>query len=502
MELVAYLHSEVLCERLQQGESIDQTLDCQLLDSIAQSSRHAKSVLCVGLAAGTIAINAMPIAAFAYTPEVASVQQLLAKRGFNPGAIDGVKGAATTEAIIAAQTFYKLKADGAIGAQTIAALEADTYEANISLKGTPVKVTPVANSANKSDSIKNLQQLLSDRGFYGGAIDGISGPMTQEAIILAQKTYGLVADGVAGSLTIAALKSGSNYVPKNNVASTKSDSIKNLQQLLSDRGFYGGAIDGINGPMTQEAIILAQKTYGLVTDGVAGSLTMAALESGSTKVTPVANSANKSDSIKNLQQLLSDRGFYGGAIDGISGPMTQEAIILAQKTYGLVADGVAGSLTIAALKSGSNYVPKNNVASTKSDSIKNLQQLLSDRGFYGGAIDGINGPMTQEAIILAQKTYGLVTDGVAGSLTMAALESGSTITISYKEATGQETTSNATDNSIKKGQTLLSQLGLYDGAIDGIQGSKTTAAIKKAQTLYGLPVDGVLNSATLAALQS
>jgi len=445
MELVAYLHSEVLCERLQQGESIDQTLDCQLLDSIAQSSRHAKSVLCVGLAAGAIAINAMPIAAFAYTPEVASIQQLLARRGFNPGAIDGVKGAATTEAIVAAQTFYKLKADGAIGAQTIAALEADTYEANISLKDTPVKVTPVANSANKSDSVKNLQQLLSDRGFYGGAIDGISGPMTKEAIILAQKTYGLVADGVAGSLTMAALESGSNYVPKSNVASTKSDSIKNLQ---------------------------------------------------------LANSANKSDSVKNLQQLLSDRGFYGGAIDGISGPMTQEAIILAQKTYGLVADGVAGSLTIAALESGSNYVPKSNVASTKSDSIKNLQQLLSDRGFYGGAIDGINGPMTQEAIILAQKTYGLVTDGVAGSLTMAALESGSTITISYKEAAGQETTSNATDNSIKKGQTLLSQLGLYDGAIDGIQGSKTTAAIKKAQTLYGLPVDGVLNSATLAALQS
>jgi peptidoglycan hydrolase-like protein with peptidoglycan-binding domain len=269
--------------------------------------------------------------------------------------------------------------------------------------------------------------------------------MTKEAIILAQKTYGLVADGVAGSLTMAALESGSNYVPKSNVASTKSDSIKNLQ---------------------------------------------------------LANSANKSDSVKNLQQLLSDRGFYGGAIDGISGPMTKEAIILAQKTYGLVADGVAGSLTMAALESGSNYVPKSNVASTKSDSIKNLQQLLSDRGFYGGAIDGINGPMTQEAIILAQKTYGLVTDGVAGSLTMAALESGSTITISYKEAAGQETTSNATDNSIKKGQTLLSQLGLYDGAIDGIQGSKTTAAIKKAQSLYGLPVDGVLNSATLAALQS
>ncbi|WP_434684788.1 peptidoglycan-binding domain-containing protein [Pseudanabaena minima] len=358
MELVAYLHSEMLCEQLRQGENLDQNLDCQLLNSIAKSSQYAKSVLCIGLAASAIAINALPIAAFAYTPEVASIQQLLARRGFNPGEIDGVKGAATTEAIIAAQTFYKLNADGEIGAQTIAALEADTYEANVS-EVSPVKVTPIN----------------------------------------------------------------------------------------------------------------------------------------------VANSDNKSDSIKNLQQLLSDRGFYGGAIDGINGPMTQEAIILAQKTYGLVADGVAGSLTIAALESGSNYVPKSNVASTKSDSIKNLQQLLSDRGFYGGAIDGINGPMTQEAIILAQKTYGLVTDGVAGSLTMAALESGSTA-ISYKETASKETTSKVTDNSIKKGQTLLSQLGLYDGAIDGIQGSKTTAAIKKAQSLYGLPVDGVLTSETLAALQS
>ena len=273
MELVAYLHSEVLCERLQQGESIDQTLDCQLLDSIAQSSRHAKSVLCVGLAAGTIAINAMPIAAFAYTPEVASVQQLLAKRGFNPGAIDGVKGAATTEAIIAAQTFYKLKADGAIGAQTIAALEADTYEANISLKGTPVKVTPVANSANKSDSIKNLQQLLSDRGFYGGAIDGISGPMTQEAIILAQKTYGLVTDGVAGSLTMAALESGST------MSNATDNSIKKGQTLLSQLGLYDGAIDGIQGSKTTAAIKKAQTLYGLPVDGVLNSATLAALQS-------------------------------------------------------------------------------------------------------------------------------------------------------------------------------------------------------------------------------
>ncbi len=369
MELIAYLHSEMLCERLQQGETIDQTLDCQLLDSIIQSSHHAKSVLCIGLAASAIALNTLPIAAFAYSSDVASIQQLLARRGFNSGAIDGVKGAATTEAIIAAQTFYKLKADGVIGAQTLAALQADTYEADVPLATTPVSVS---NSTNQSDSVKNVQQLLSDRGFYGGAIDGIKGAMTQEAIILAQKTYGLVPDGVAGSLTIAALEAGSNVVP------VSYQEIANQQSSSS-----------------------------------------------------VPNSTNPSDSVKNVQQLLSDRGFYGGAIDGIKGQMTQGAIILAQKTYGLVPDGVAGSLTLAALEAGSNVVP-----------------------------------------------------------------------VSFQEAASKEPVNNVADSSIKQGQTLLSNLGLYDGVIDGVQGAKTTAAIKKAQELYGLPIDGVLSSATLAALQS
>jgi len=280
MELVAYLHSEMLCDRLQQGESIDQNLDCQLLETIAQSSHHAKSVLCIGLAASAIAINAMPIAAFAYAPEIASIQQLLARRGFDPGEIDGVKGAATTEAIIAAQTFYKLETDGVIGSKTLAALQADTYGGN--------PETP--NPSNPSDAIKNVQQLLSDRGFYGGAIDGISGPMTKEAIILAQKTYGLIADGVAGSLTLAALEVGSNYVggpvvnvdykdPSNIPDGLSNSSIAQGQRLLSNLGFYNGAIDGVQGSKTTAAIKEAQALYGLTIDGVLGSRTLRALQS-------------------------------------------------------------------------------------------------------------------------------------------------------------------------------------------------------------------------------
>ena len=287
MELVAYLHSEMLCERLEQGESIDQNLDCQLLGSIAQSSRHAKSVLCIGLAAGTIAMTANPMVSFAYTPEIASIQELLAKRGFNPGAIDGVNGASTTEAIITAQTFYKLEADGTLGEQTLAALQNDPYEIDVPVASSSTG-TDKASSTDvtaTSDEIKNVQQLLSDRGFYGGAIDGIKGPMTEEAIVLAQKTYGLIADGVAGSLTIAALEVGDNFVASSTstVATTVSDvsdsSIEEGQKLLSNLGFYDGAIDGIQGSKTTEAIKQAQAFYGLNVDGVIGSQTLAALQS-------------------------------------------------------------------------------------------------------------------------------------------------------------------------------------------------------------------------------
>ncbi len=363
MELVAYLHGEMLCERLQHGESIDQVLDCQLLEAIAKSSHHAKSVACVGLAAGMIAINTTPIAAFAYSPDVANVQQLLAKRGFNPGAIDGVKGTATKEAIIAAQTFYKLTADGVAGAQTIAALENDGYS-------DATQTIPTSPNSSSSEAVKNVQQLLSARGFYSGAIDGVKGPATTEAIIAAQTFYKLTADGVAGAQTIAAL-SGDGYVGSNasspaiSILPTSSDAVKNLQQLLSDRGFYGGAIDGIKGPMTQEAVILAQKTYGLIPDGVAGSLTIAALEADKAVGSNVGNNvvaisykekassttATVDNDLKKVQALLSELSFYDGAIDGVQGSKTTEAIKKAQTFYSLPVTGVLDAQTLAALKS-------------------------------------------------------------------------------------------------------------------------------------------------------
>ena len=411
--------------------------------------------------------TAAPVAPSA---EVKYLQSLLAKNGFDPGAIDGVAGASTKNAIIRAQQAFGLTVDGVAGSQTISALE--NGGTNLSSK---TEAAPTQATLPSSSTVMNLQKLLADRGFYNGAVDGVMGNQTRAAIVAAQRAYNLTVDGVAGSQTLAALESDGNSGSNKGVVSSSSTSsntstatstvrsteVANLQELLKKRGFYTGSADGLMGPKTRLAITEAQKSYGLAIDGIAGSQTIAALESGGSSASNKVNIADnktenqtgdvstKSDptdkSLLALQELLAKRGFYNGAIDGIKGARTSAAIVAAQRAYGLTPDGIAGSQTLAALEKDAVKVaiakpsnsptnsPSNNpsanqatkpASSANEDGVANLQNLLADRGFYKGPITGVLGARTKEAIIAAQKAYGLAADGVAGARTIAALESG------------------------------------------------------------------------------
>lgn len=55
------------------------------------------------------------------------------------------------------------------------------------------------------DAVRELQQRLAARGFPPGAIDGIFGDGTLQAVLGFQRSAGLVPDGVAGPRTLAAL---------------------------------------------------------------------------------------------------------------------------------------------------------------------------------------------------------------------------------------------------------------------------------------------------------
>jgi len=70
----------------------------------------------------------------------------------------------------------------------------------------------MADMAGRKAAILACQQLLAERGFSPGAIDGVFGPGTQAAVIAFQRSEGLLADGVVGARTGAALL-GSTAAP-------------------------------------------------------------------------------------------------------------------------------------------------------------------------------------------------------------------------------------------------------------------------------------------------
>jgi peptidoglycan hydrolase-like protein with peptidoglycan-binding domain len=53
---------------------------------------------------------------------------------------------------------------------------------------------------------------------------------------------------------------------------------------------------------------------------------------------------------------------------------------------------------------------------------------------------------------------------------------------------------------VRKLQERLKQLGFLSGSVDGDFGPMTEAAVKAAQSRYGLEVDGVVGGATWEAL--
>ena len=51
---------------------------------------------------------------------------------------------------------------------------------------------------SSGETVKKIQRRLSDWGYYSGAVDGVYGARTEEAVKKFQKKNGLTADGVAG----------------------------------------------------------------------------------------------------------------------------------------------------------------------------------------------------------------------------------------------------------------------------------------------------------------
>jgi len=76
-----------------------------------------------------------------------------------------------------------------------------------------VTVSALSKIGSTGSEVSEIQSRLKEWGYYSGAVDGIFGTATKNAVIKFQKANGLTPDGIVGSKTLAAIgiSSGSVY---------------------------------------------------------------------------------------------------------------------------------------------------------------------------------------------------------------------------------------------------------------------------------------------------
>src|SRR6187399_94202 len=143
--------------------------------------------------------------------------------------------------------------------------------------------------AARSSSVAALQVALRSKGFYAGAVDGISGPQTRDALLQFQRSHDIRATGKVGMATRCKLgKLGTS-----------------LEFRLRAFGLPARRVDGRFDAATKAALVRFQRARGLTPDGIAGAKTFRALVRGG----PAAGSARIATRAAIVHRVRPGEGF-------------------------------------------------------------------------------------------------------------------------------------------------------------------------------------------------
>jgi peptidoglycan hydrolase-like protein with peptidoglycan-binding domain len=117
------------------------------------------------------------------------------------------------------------------------------------------------------------------------------------------------------------------------------------------------------------------------------------------------------------------------------------------------------------------------------------QQRLKERGYYPGPIDGVLGPDTAAALRTYQRDARLQVTGILDSQTLRALLNPTSTMVTRPPDT-------------RSVQRQLKELGYYSGPVDGVIGTATEAALRAYQRDRNLKVTGRLDPPTVRSLSS
>jgi peptidoglycan hydrolase-like protein with peptidoglycan-binding domain len=163
-----------------------------------------------------------------------------------------------------------------------------------------------------------------------------------------------------------------------------------------------------------------------------------------------------------IQQALHDRGFYAGAVDGIAGPATSEAIRAFEQRLGVAATGDVNERVLALLK--------------------------SERGRLANA---------------RQPAAGLPVAGppAAPKPTLASAPTAPKQALQLMPApVPPEPLTGSAEGRLQRVQKALNVAGYGPLPVDGRLDDRTAAAIRQFETEHGLPVTGRLSERLVSML--
>jgi peptidoglycan hydrolase-like protein with peptidoglycan-binding domain len=163
----------------------------------------------------------------------------------------------------------------------------------------------------------------------------------------------LAAGMLAGAVSIAPA-SAQGVPPLSYVQPLPTQAVQTVQDRLRQSGAYSGRVDGIWGPDSQAALERFQQAHQLQVTGQVNQATAATLglDPNALLTLPVAApppSTLRPSSVQAIQSRLRGLGFYNGAVDGVWGPATEDAVMRYQQANGLQPNGVPNPATVGAM---------------------------------------------------------------------------------------------------------------------------------------------------------
>ena len=233
------------------------------------------------------------------------------------------------------------------------------------------------------------------------------------------------------------------------------------------------------------------------------------------------------EAINKLAQITP--GMWQIAVDGVFGNGTRDAVMAFQRIFGLVVDGIVGPVTWNRLMTEANMTvstppipgippfPGTNLGVGSSGAnVRLIQEALNTLApYYPGrlwilTVDGAYGNMTRDAIYAFQSIFGLPLTGIVNEATWNRLMQ-EAASVSGGGGGGGGTqippfpgnlSMGASGANVRLVQEAINTLApSYPGrlwilTVDGNFGPMTRDAIFTFQSLFGLPITGIINEST------